>query len=126
MWRPGTGPGIIFAANETPARYAELHDDFVHKVLNIEWAWTSDESSLWDFHSDEDNGKMYLRIGEVYGVDVSHIASANLKEIFSEIMNQIGTFPEDPSVRAVRLSRDARDRYVAGLPAFPWNDDPQT
>jgi hypothetical protein len=126
MWRPGTGPGIIFAANETIASYPELRNDFIHKVLNLEWAWISDESSLWDFHSDEDNSKIYLKIGEVYAVDVSHIANANLTDIFAEIMNQIGSFPEDPSVKAVRLSRGARGRRVAGLPALPWNDDSQT
>ncbi len=126
MWRPGTGPGIVFAANEAPARYPELSNDFIHKVLGLEWAWLSDESSLWDFHSNEDNSEMYLKIGEVYGVDVSHVADANLMGIFTEIMNQIGTFPENASVKAIRLTRDARDRQLAGLPAFPWNDDFQT
>jgi hypothetical protein len=126
MWRPGTGPKLEFASNEAASRYPELRDDFVHNVLGLEWAWISDESSLWDFHSDEDNSDIYQKIGEIYGVDVSHIAGANLAQIFAEITNRIGTFPEDPSVRAVRLSRDARSRQVAGLPALPWNDYPQT
>jgi hypothetical protein len=123
MWRPGTGPGIVFAATEVPAHYPELSNDFIQNVLGLEWAWLSDESSLWDFHSNEGNSEMYLKIGEVYGVDVSHVPDANLTGIFTEIMNQIGTFPENASVRAVRLTRDARDRQLAGLPAFPWNDD---
>lgn len=126
MWRPGTGPGIIFAASEVPTRYPELSNDFIQNVLGLEWAWLSDESSLWDFHSKEDNAELYLKIGEVYGVDVSHVANANLLGIFVEIMDQIGTFPENASVRAARLTRDARDRQLAGLPAFPWNDDFQT
>lgn len=126
MWRPGTGPGIIFAASEAPTLYLELSNDFIQRVLGLEWAWISDESFLWDFHSYEDNSELYLKIGEVYGVDVSHVADANLMKIFAEIMNQIGTFPENPSVKTIRLTREARDRKLAGLPAFPWNNDIQT
>lgn len=73
MWRPGTEPGITFASNEAVSQYPELRDDFIHNVLNLEWAWLSDDSSLWDFHTDEDNSHQYLKIGEVYGVDVSHV-----------------------------------------------------
>jgi hypothetical protein len=121
MWRPGTGPGIVFAAKETPTRYPELSDDFIHKVLNLQWAWISDFSTLWDFHTENDNDAMYLRIGEIYGVDVSSVPNARLMDIFAEIMNQIGSFPEDPVLKAIRLTRDARDRHVAGLPALSWN-----
>ena len=121
MWRPGTGPEIAFASREKVDRYPALRDDFIHNVLGFEWAWVSDESSLWDFHEKADNGDLYLKIGEVYGVDVSHVEGANLAAIFAEIMKRIGTFPEDTSVRAVRLSRDASDRYNQGLPERPWN-----
>lgn len=119
-------PAIIFPQNQEIDSYPKLRDDFTYRVLGLEWAWLTDESSLWHFHSNEDNSEMYLKIGEVYGVDVSNVADANLMGIFTEIMNQIGTFPENASVRAVRLTRDARDRQLAGLPAFPWNDDFQT
>jgi hypothetical protein len=121
MWRPGTGPGIVFADNQSVAEHAALRDHFIHNVLGLEWAWISDESSLWDFHEKADNSELYLKIGEVYGVDVSHVEGANLAAIFAEIMDRIGTFPEDPSVRAVRLSRDARDRHIQVLPEHPWN-----
>jgi hypothetical protein len=128
MCRPGIGPGsafpknpaIVFPENQEIDSYPELRDDFICRVLGLEWAWVTDGSSLWDFHSSEDNSEMYLRIGEVYGVDVSDVPNANLTGIFAKIMNQIGTFPEDASVRAVRLARDARDRQLAGLPALPW------
>ncbi|MGA9586626.1 MAG: hypothetical protein WBQ95_14935 [Terracidiphilus sp.] len=49
------------------------------------WAWISDESSLWDFHIDETNERMWAKILEVYGVDVSDIESARLSEIFNRI-----------------------------------------
>jgi hypothetical protein len=121
MWRPGTGPGIVFADNQAVAENAALRDHFIQNVLGFEWAWVSDESSLWDFHEKADNGDLYLKIGEVYGVDVSHIEGAKLAAIFAEIMEQIGTFPEDDVVRAIRLSRDARDRHNQVLPEHPWN-----
>jgi hypothetical protein len=54
-------------------------------------------------------------------VDVSHISSANIAEIFEEIATQIGRFPEDPVLKATRLDREARARRVAGLPEQPWN-----
>jgi len=81
----------------------------------------SDESSLWDFHEEADNTALLRKIGVVYGVDVSHISSANIAKIFEEIVTQIGRFPEDPVLKATRLDREARARRVAGLPEQPWN-----
>jgi hypothetical protein len=88
MYRPGTGPGIVFASNEAVSSDPELRDDFVHKVLNLEWAWISDESSLWDFHEKETNDEYYNRIFEVYGVDVSDIDGAKLTLILEKIKTQ--------------------------------------
>jgi hypothetical protein len=85
IWRPGTGPGIVFASKQAIDRYPELRDDFIHKVLRLEWAYISDESSLWDFHEDVTNDKYYARIMEVYGVDVSDIDSGNLVAILERI-----------------------------------------
>jgi hypothetical protein len=121
MWRPGTSPEIVFADNQAVAEHAALRDHFIQNVLGLDWAWVSDESSLWDFHEKADNSDLYLKIGEVYGVDVSHVEGAKLVAIFAEIMEQIGAFPEDPIVRAIRLSRDARDRHIQVLPEHPWN-----
>ncbi len=44
----------------------------------MDWAWISDESSLWDFHSNETDDALIAKIKELYGVDVSDIASARL------------------------------------------------
>jgi len=57
-------------------------------VLNLEWAWISDESSLWDFHGDENNEALVARIKEIYGVDVSDIQAAKLSEILERIATQ--------------------------------------
>ena len=57
----------------------------MHRVLELKWAWISDESSLWDFHQDETNDPLVSRIKELYDVDVSDIRSARLSEILERI-----------------------------------------
>ena len=54
-------------------------------MLNLDWAWVSDESSLWDFHAADDNQALIAKIQEIYGVGVSDIESAKLCEIFKRI-----------------------------------------
>jgi hypothetical protein len=83
--RPGTHVPIQFASQERVKANPELAEDFTHRVLNLDWAWISDESSLWDFHGNETNDILTARIKEVYGVDVSDIQSARLSEIFERI-----------------------------------------
>ena len=85
MVRPGLNGPLMFAAQELISANPELNEDFIRKVLNLDWAWISDESSLWDFHTDDTNEKMWAKILEVYGVDVSDIESAKLTEIFNRI-----------------------------------------
>jgi len=82
-----------FAASNHVDQHAELAKDFVRRVLEIDWAWISDESSLWDFHSDETNEKLVNRIRGIYGVDVSDISSGNLADIFDRIRK--GTVSEE-------------------------------
>ena len=74
-----------FAANERVGRHTVLAKDFVKRVLDVDWAWISDESSLWDFHSDETNENLTGKIRRIYGVDVSDISSGNLADIFDRI-----------------------------------------
>jgi hypothetical protein len=85
MWRPGTGPGIVFPENQKIDTYPELRDDFIQNILKLEWAWVTDESSLWDFHEKGTNDAYYADILEEYGVDVSDIEGANLKLILERI-----------------------------------------
>jgi hypothetical protein len=91
------------------------------KFWHTNGQFLSDESSLWDFHEETDNTALIRKIGVVYGVDVSHISSANIVEILEAITNQIGQFPEDPILKAIRLDREARDAMLHGLPEQPWN-----
>jgi len=83
--RPGTKVPIQFASQEQVGAYSELAEDFIHRVLNLDWAWISDESSLWDFHHNRTNEELMAKIKEVYGVDVSDLQSAKLREIFERI-----------------------------------------
>ena len=83
--RPGTKVPIEFVKSYHVDQHSELAKDFIQRVLEIEWAWISDESSLWDFHVDETNGKLNDRILRIYGVDGSDISGGNLADIFERI-----------------------------------------
>jgi hypothetical protein len=84
--RPGTRVPIEFVTQERVNAHTELSDDFIHRVLEMESAWISDESILWDFHTGETNDLYCARIKKIYGVDVSDIKSARLCEIFDRIV----------------------------------------
>ena len=86
--RPGTHAPIEFASQERVDRHVELAEDFIRRILGLDSAWISDESSLWDFHGDENNDSYYAKVREIYGVDVSDIESANLAEILERIAGQ--------------------------------------
>src|ERR1700751_5857348 len=83
--RPGSRVPVKFAEGEKVRLYQDLSQDFVRRVLDLRWAWVSDESSLWDFHTDQSNDVLLARIMDVYGVDVSDIESAKLTDIFERI-----------------------------------------
>jgi hypothetical protein len=83
--RPGAHVPIEFASRERVDAHAALAEDFVRRVLNLDWAWISDDSSLWDFHSSDDNQELIAKINELYGVDVSDIESAKLWQILDRI-----------------------------------------
>lgn len=83
--RPGTSVPIEFAHQERVSRDPDLKEDFVRRVIGLEWAWISDESSLWDFHTQETNDSLVKKIIDTYGVDVSDIASGNIAQILERI-----------------------------------------
>jgi hypothetical protein len=83
--RPGITVPVQFAASERVSAHPELAADFTQRVLELQWAWISDESSLWDFHTNETNDALIAKVRQVYGVDVSDIKSARLWEIFDRI-----------------------------------------
>ncbi|MGA3009396.1 MAG: hypothetical protein ABSD72_03975 [Terracidiphilus sp.] len=86
--RPGTHVPIEFAPQERVDAHPELAEDFIRRVLGLEWAWISDESCLWEFSLDENNDSYYAAIREIYGVDVSDIESGNLADILERIAKQ--------------------------------------
>jgi hypothetical protein len=83
--RPGSKTALELASRSRIEQHAELANDFIQRVLELEWAWISDESSLWDFHSDETNDRLNGLIRQIYGVDVSDISSGNIADIFERI-----------------------------------------
>ena len=85
--RPGSNWPIEFASQEKISGDESVSEDFIQKVLGLDWAWISDESSLWDFHTEQTNDLLIAKIREVYGVDVSDIESARLWEILERIKN---------------------------------------
>jgi len=91
--RPGTNWPVEFASQEKVSSNEALSEEFIQRVLGLEWAWISDESSLWDFHTDQTNEQLYAKIREVYGVDVSDIESAKLWAIFERIESSKASKP---------------------------------
>ncbi|NYF51640.1 hypothetical protein [Tunturiibacter gelidoferens] len=84
--RPGRSWPVEFASQEQVNEYEALSEDFIHRVLDLDWAWISDQSSLWDFNEEGDNSRLNAKIMEVYGVDVSDIQSGRLVAIFERIV----------------------------------------
>jgi hypothetical protein len=76
---------IEFAPQDRVDAHPALQDDFVHRVLELEGAFISDESSLWDFHMDMNSHELLDRIKRLYGVDVSDIESQNIADILDRI-----------------------------------------
>lgn len=99
--RPGTKVPIKFGSQQRVSVHPELAQDFIQRVLGLEWAWISDESSLWHFHFGEDDGALYAKIPEVYGVDVSEMGSGNI----AKILERIGAARETDGAQLHSLER---------------------
>jgi hypothetical protein len=85
MPRPGKYVPIQFAERDRIEANSALADDFIHHVLELEWAWISDESSLGEFGEGESMESYYEKIRTRYGVDVSDVADGNVAEILERI-----------------------------------------
>jgi hypothetical protein len=85
--RPGVAVPLKFAARGRTIYHEQLAKDFTERVLNLDWAWISDQSSLWDFHGEPTNDRLIAKVREVYGVDVSDLADARLVDIFDRIQS---------------------------------------
>jgi hypothetical protein len=80
-------PEIEFAPQEKIGVHESLAQDFLLRIFDIEGAWISDESILWDFQRGASDAETFERIKQIYGVDVSDIKSGNV----SLILNRIAT-----------------------------------
>jgi hypothetical protein len=83
--RPGTKVPIEFASRNRVDQHSELANDFFQRILEVKWAWISDESTLGDFHDEETNDRLLEKIRRDYGVDVSDISNGNVADIFDGI-----------------------------------------
>lgn len=86
--RPGTRVPIQFASDTCVEAHRELADDFIKRVLELEWALITDESSLWDFHEDDTNKDLAAKVRDIYGVDISDLQSGRLCDIFERIVRE--------------------------------------
>ena len=86
---PFKGKRIAFAPATGIDMFREVAEDFMRRVFDFAPGsyLISDESSLFDFTGvDEMELKdIQQKIQEVYGVDVSDLASGNLLEIFARL-----------------------------------------
>jgi hypothetical protein len=88
--RPGTGLPIEFASTDRIRFHDDIADDFFRRVLEMNYreCFISDESTLWDFHSEDSNEHLHTKIWDAYRVDVSDIEDGNLVKIFERIENR--------------------------------------
>lgn len=86
--RPGTSVPITFASQVRVNEDTELADDFIHRVLQLEWAFMSDESSLWDFTSGDSIKEFQERIFLIYGVPVYDIEDGNVAAVLERIRDR--------------------------------------
>ncbi|MGB6632239.1 MAG: hypothetical protein WBE52_13450, partial [Terriglobales bacterium] len=92
--RPGTGLPIEFASQDRIAAHPPLARDLIRRIFDIDGAWISDQTTLWDFHTEETNDRFYEKIRDTYGIDVSNIPRANLADILDRI-SVAGTVPRE-------------------------------
>jgi len=83
--RPGTEVPITFASQERVNADRDLANDFIHRVLQLEWAFMSDESSLWDFTAESSIKEFQDRIFLIYGVAVYDVGDGNMATILERI-----------------------------------------
>jgi hypothetical protein len=83
--RPGTDVPVQFASSSRIDVRAALLDDFIHRVLELEWALVTDQTQLWHFSLGQSNDVYIDRIRDLYGVDCSDLADAPIADILDRI-----------------------------------------
>jgi hypothetical protein len=79
-----------FASQVRVNAHPELKREFVRRVLELPWAFVSDQSSLLDFApAPGAAGKFLKTIKGIYGLDVSDITTGNLADILERIASKV-------------------------------------
>ncbi len=82
---------IKFPATDRIVRHQQLKTEFVEDILQLPFAFISNESSLMDFDSVSLTPQQLVeRIRSYYGVDVSDIPDAKIADIFDRIARTRG------------------------------------
>jgi len=84
--RPGTQAPITFAPATRVEAHGALRDEFVERILRMEWAFMSDESSLTEFPEDVD--EYGRRIMLLYGVDIDQLPDRQIATVLDAIANR--------------------------------------
>jgi hypothetical protein len=58
-----------------------LAEDFIRPVLDLDRAWISDESSLWDFHTNETKELLYAKMRRDIGGAYYSVSANTLRAI---------------------------------------------
>ena len=68
-------------------KFESIASDFFARIFDMDRddCLITDESSLWDFHSEESNEPFYSKILEAHGIDVSDVERGNLAKILRRI-----------------------------------------
>jgi hypothetical protein len=77
-----------FAARKRIEQHRDLEKDFINRILELPWAFISDQSTLWDFHADLTNDNLVRKILAIYGVDVSDVPKGNIADILDLIARE--------------------------------------
>lgn len=83
------GKTITFASTERIEEFAQLTNDFMEQVFDLEPGeyLITDESDLLDFTDmgSSDTSETWKHINEIYGVALANVGSERLVNIFTEI-----------------------------------------
>ena len=83
------GKKITFASTERIEEFAQLANDFMEQVFDLEPGeyLITDESDLLDFTEmgSSDTSEIWKHINDIYGVALSDVGSGRLVNIFAEI-----------------------------------------
>lgn len=83
--RPGVLVPFDFASTARIDGHGALAQDFIERVLGLEWAWVSDLSGLGEFSIGHSPNIYIDRIREIYRVDCSDLTDAPLVDILDRI-----------------------------------------